>query len=117
MKPLKGIFHITVATAAFLSLTPALAYAQTRVVLRDGSIAPPAITASANKTLHIDIVNSGSQVHNFVIPDFYVFTSNLSPGEHTYVEFKPDKKGSFPYYSDKKGVPEPGMSGTLTVTS
>lgn len=106
------------SSLAMFGLAPVSAQAQTtvNVTLRDGAIQPPQITAQEHKDLRIEVENQGTKVHNFVIPDFYIFTSNLAPGEETSVEFKPAKAGTFQYYSDKNGIPEPGMKGTLVVT-
>lgn len=96
---------------------PAVALAQTsvRVTLRDGRITPGFMSARLNERVDLTVVNAGQRVHNLVIPDFYIFTPNLNPGEQVSVSFTPDKTGSFPYYSDTGGRPERGMQGTLRV--
>jgi len=116
MRAVKSALHVISVTAVFVA-TASPVWAQTRVqvVLLDGRIQPASMTATERQPLHIDVVNRGLKVHNFVIPDFYVFTSNLNPGERTSIEFRPTKAGSFRYYSDKNGVPEKGMEGTLKV--
>lgn len=93
------------------------AYAQQtiQVVLKDGQIEPSTITVEVNATVNIRVVNRGTKAHNLVIPDFYIFTENLSPGRSASAGFSPDKTGSFPYYSDTGGSPEPGMRGQLHV--
>lgn len=90
--------------------------AQTDTVhIRDKSLAPVQLIAVKGESVHLTIVNEGKQVHNFVIPDFYIFTQNMQPGERVQVGFTPDKTGAFPFYSDTGGEPEPGISGTLRV--
>ncbi|MCL6549162.1 MAG: cupredoxin domain-containing protein, partial [Alicyclobacillus sp.] len=84
--------------------------------LQDGSITPSFVSAKVNQPLRITVVNSGQRAHNLVIPDFYIFTHNLYPGEQVTVSFTPTRTGAFPYYSDAGGKPEPGMQGTLQVT-
>ncbi len=92
------------------------AYAQTvQVTLRDGSIQPGTIQSTRGQEVHVLVQNRGLNVHNFVLPAFYVFTQNLQPGQRVDVRFTPDKTGAFQYYSDKSGVPEPGMFGTIQV--
>ncbi|MFD1673447.1 cupredoxin domain-containing protein [Alicyclobacillus fodiniaquatilis] len=89
--------------------------ATVQVVLQDGSIQPANIQAEFRQEFHAVVQNNGTRIHNFVVPDFYVFTQNLQPGQKVDVRFTPDKKGSFRYYSDKNGVPEPGMEGHLHI--
>lgn len=98
-----------------LTVTPAFA-ADIHVVLRDGAISPKSFHVQLDERVNIDIVNRGANVHNFVIPDYYIFTSNLKAGESTTASFQAHKDGRFVYYSDKNGVPEQGMEGHMTVT-
>lgn len=119
---MRRVPFICATAIAFLSLTASAfvttASAQTvQVSLHDGSISPTHIEAQKGAKLQITVHNVGKQVHNFVIPSFYVFTQNLSPGSQVNVSFAPAKTGAFRYYSDKAGKPEPGMEGVLTVTS
>lgn len=88
-----------------------------QIVLRDTSIRPAIIYATQSQPLHLHIVNKGGKIHNFVVPAFYVFTSNLSPGASTNVAFSPEKTGTFPFYSDAGGQPEIGLRGVLQVSS
>lgn len=85
------------------------------MVIADSGIQPSTLSSQKDEALQLTIVNHGTKTHNFVIPDFYIFTQNLRPGETVSVGFTPDKTGSFPYYSDTGGKPEPGLRGTLTV--
>ncbi|MDQ0188899.1 cupredoxin domain-containing protein [Alicyclobacillus cycloheptanicus] len=95
---------------------PTYANPATHITLRDGQITPAAFTAKRGSLVEIEVVNRGTKRHNLVIPDFYIFTQNLNPGEDVTASFRPDKTGTFRYYSDVNGQPEPGMQGTLTVT-
>jgi len=88
-----------------------------QVTLRDGGIEPREIDVTQGTTVDIVVRNDGTQIHNFVVPDFYVFTQNLHPGETVRVSFVPDKTGKFRYYSDRDGIPEAGMQGTMKVAS
>lgn len=88
-----------------------------QVTLNDGRISPARISAVKGVEVDISVRNEGGQVHNFVIPDFYIYTPNLNPGERTSASFVPDKTGEFPYYSDKHGTPERGMQGTISVAA
>ncbi|MCL6631532.1 MAG: cupredoxin domain-containing protein [Alicyclobacillus herbarius] len=104
---------------ASLQIPPVWAQTNVRIVLRDGGIQPVQIETAAGEAVHLTVVNEGLQVHNLVIPDFYVFLPNLSAGEQTTASFTPSRAGRFPYYSDKavngRRQPEPGMQGTLIV--
>ncbi|OFW75239.1 MAG: hypothetical protein A2201_01950 [Alicyclobacillus sp. RIFOXYA1_FULL_53_8] len=86
-----------------------------QVALQDSSIRPTQIVTTKDEVVSLTVVNQGKKVHNLVIPDFYIFTQNLNPGERVKVSFTPDKIGAFPYYSDTGGKPEPGMRGTMRV--
>jgi hypothetical protein len=96
-------------------LPPAQAQVSVHVTLRDTGIDPPQFTGRLNQPVNLTIVNRGTKTHNLVIPDFYIFTPNLAPGGRTTASFTPDRRGTFPYYSDAGGRPEPGLRGTLTV--
>src|SRR5579875_3977236 len=109
---------VTFAAAISLELLQPMvscAEVNAQVTLRDDGISPTQITATKGDTLKIHVTNQGKSVHNFVIPEMYIFTKNLAPGETTDVSFVPDKTGRFPYYSDTGGEPEPGIRGTLVV--
>ncbi|MCL6626724.1 cupredoxin domain-containing protein [Alicyclobacillus shizuokensis] len=103
----------------FLQVPQVFAQTAVRVVLRDGAISPGQIEARVGQAVNLTVVNQGRQVHNLVIPDFYVFLPNLPAGGQTTASFTPDRSGRFPFYSDRlmqgKRVPEPGMRGTLVV--
>lgn len=101
---------------AFLVIRIPSAFAQSvQVTITDSSISPKTIQATKGQSVHIEVVNKGMNVHNFVVPKFYVFSPNIESGGTADVRFKPDKTGVFQYYSDKKGVPEPGIQGMLHV--
>lgn len=104
-------------TAMLVAFLPfSAAFAQTvQVTLHDGSIEPTVIESTKGQEVRISVQNRGTTVHNLVIPDFYVFTQNLQPGGQVNVKFTPDKTGTFPFYSDKKGIPESGMRGSVHV--
>ncbi|GMA58606.1 plastocyanin [Alicyclobacillus sacchari] len=115
---MRALYQTVLVTAVSLGAAGWLnvvAAAPIQVTLRDGQILPSAIDVDKGTTVQISVRNEGTQVHNFVIPDFYIFTQNLNPGESVDVSFVPDKTGHFRYYSDRQGVPEPGMQGTMTV--
>lgn len=96
-----------------------VAYAQTsvQVEIRDRGMVPNVIAAKKGSEVKIHIVNHGGKQHNFVIPEFYIFTQNLNPNEDVNVAFTPDKTGHFDFYSDTGGKPEQGLTGKLHVSS
>ena len=110
-----GLLTGSMFLAIAVGMPAALAQTQVEVTLLDGAIQPQQIVAANKQKVRIAVHNEGNQVHNLVIPDFYVFTQNLQPGESVNVSFTPDKTGSFPYYSDTGGKKEAGMQGKLVV--
>ena len=112
-----SVVWIFVFLIAMLVSLPSIAQAQTtlQVRLHDTGIQPSSFTAISGEPVNITVVNQGKSIHNFVVPDFYIFTQNLKPGEQVKVSFTPDKTGAFPYYSDTGGQPEPGIQGTIRV--
>ncbi len=99
----------------FYLVTPDVKASSYTISITDERIVPNVIAVSANEKAHFTIHNYGKKTHNFVLPAFYIFTPNLSPQEGTTVEFVPEKKGMFSFYSDTGGKPEPGLSGTMQV--
>lgn len=94
-----------------------LAYAvATQIVITDEQYIPQKITGHTGQKMHIDIYNKGSKTHNFVLPAFYIYTPNLPAHQSTYVEFTPDKTGTFTFYSDTGGAREKGLVGSVEVT-
>lgn len=85
------------------------------VSISDQRMDPQKIEVDQGAQVSIHIQNSGHAPHNFVLPDYYIFTRNLSPGEKTDVGFTANKKGTFRYFSDATGSPEPGLQGILIV--
>lgn len=86
-----------------------------RIVVNDHAFSPAHITAHLNQPVTITIVNKGTKTHNFILPAFYIFTANLPAKKTTNVGFSPDKKGSYPFFSDTGGSKEPGLSGEIEV--
>lgn len=87
----------------------------TNIVITDTGMQPSTVTGKVDTSIKIHVTNKGKKKHNLVIPDYYIFTHNLNSGESTDIEFKLNKKGSFSYFSDTPGTPEPGLEGKLTV--
>ena len=107
---------MVVGVLAPLLILPSAARAATyKMVITDRRFSPQQIEGRLNQTIRIVIRNQGSRTHNFVLPAFYIFSPDLPSKEGTSVEFTPDKKGTFPFFSDTGGQKEPGLSGELTV--
>jgi len=111
--------HLAIIGASTLFFSAlALPEAQARVneiIITDGAIEPSYMQGNKGQKLEIRVVNRGTKVHNFVLPDFYIFTQNLKPGESSSASFVPDKIGNYPYFSDAGGQPEPGLAGKLSI--
>jgi uncharacterized cupredoxin-like copper-binding protein len=85
------------------------------ITITDTGFHPTTIHGTTGSSVKIHVKNQGRNVHNFIIPAYYIFSPNLRAGESTDIEFTPDKKGTFPYYSDAPGTKEPGFIGNLIV--
>ena len=105
----------SIGFGVFLSGGTTIQASSYTISITDERIIPNAITVAASQKTHLIIHNFGRKTHNFVIPDFYIFTPNLRPQQGTTVEFVPEKKGNFTYYSDTGGKPESGLVGTFQV--
>jgi Cupredoxin-like domain len=87
------------------------------VDLFDSGMSPKTIRARENAPIHLHIVNRGHVQHQFSIPEFYIFTRTLSPGEASDVEFSPYKLGSFDMTSDPVADGSPEYRGKFNVRS
>jgi|GEM_PF-2796750 len=86
-----------------------------QLLLTDGGITPAVIPASLGARVRIHVQNRGSLPHNFIIPQFGIVGRVLEPGGENYIEFTPNQKGQWPYFSDAPGQEEPGLKGVLQV--
>ncbi|MFZ5824819.1 MAG: cupredoxin domain-containing protein [Bacillota bacterium] len=73
------------------------------------------MTTQVGGRVKIHLINQGTREHTLTIPRWSVFTRNLAPGEENYVEFTANEKGTWPFFSDASGEPEPGLGGELRV--
>ncbi|UOF90520.1 cupredoxin domain-containing protein [Fodinisporobacter ferrooxydans] len=85
------------------------------ISITDIGFRPSTMQGETGVPIKIHVKNLGTKEHNFVLPGYFIFSPNLHAGESTDIEFTPDKKGIFPFYSDTPGNPEPGLQGRLTV--
>lgn len=83
--------------------------------ITDRGFRPGKIYGRLDHPIHIAVYNVGEKTHNLVIPAFYIFTANLPSKGSTTVEFTPDKRGSYPFYSDTGGAVEAGLTGEVVV--
>lgn len=90
-----------------------------RIEVSDSAIAPAVLYARAETELHLHLHNAGTRPHNFLIPEFGIVTQRMPPGGENYVAFTPSRPGAFPYFSGdpRSHLPEPGLEGTLQVSS
>lgn len=88
------------------------------VTMTDGGYEPAELTVKLGDEVRIYLKNNGARLHNLVIPQFSVATSNMGPGADNYIEFTANIKGEFPFFSDAlnpAGQAEPGFRGILKV--
>ena len=75
---------------------------------------PSKITALRGDTVRLTFKSTGG-IHNLVIDQFGVETSQLGDGEEEEVEFVVDKMGTFEYYCAMANHQTMGMIGKLVV--
>ena len=76
---------------------------------------PNTITVKKGDTVRVNFKSSGGTLHNFVIDEFDVATSQLGDEETEEVEFVADKSGTFEYYCSMGNHRAMGMVGKLVV--
>jgi plastocyanin len=81
----------------------------------DRGFEPKILRTTIGGTIKVHLRNTGSQVHNFVLPQFGIVAGNTMPGGDNYIEFTASQKGEWSFYSDTTGQPESGLNGTLKV--
>lgn len=97
-------------------VTPLGARAQAlHIEITDHGFSPTVISGDLDAPVRINIHNGGTKQHNFILPAFYIYTPNLAAKASTSVEFTPDKRGTYPFFSDAGGKPEPGLAGHIYV--
>jgi hypothetical protein len=100
-----------------------LTYAATRpapsavtVTLTDTGIRPGTIRAQEHHAVQLHVINSGQHTHQFSIPDFYIYSRTLQPGESSDISFAPYKYGHFVMTSDPAGDNVPEFRGHFIVS-
>lgn len=77
---------------------------------------PAVIKVKKGDTVRITFKNTGEKgIHDFVIDEFDVATSELASGEEEEIEFVVDKTGTFEYYCSVGDHRAMGMVGSLIV--
>lgn len=93
-----------------------LAYAATyHIIITDRHFTPEKIVGQIDQPVTITVSNQGTKIHNFILPAFYIYSPNLSVHHTTTVQFTPDKKGVFDFFSDAGGKKEQGLLGKIDV--
>lgn len=108
----------TMATGLALAATAKAAkeaVGEVNVALTDRGIQPANILARPHHPLHLHVMNRGHQLHQFSIPDFYVYSRTLQPGESSDITFAPYKTGRFHMTSDPTGDKAPEFHGDFVV--
>jgi len=75
---------------------------------------PNKITAKKGQKTRIVFKNSGG-MHDFRVDELQLATSIIQNGEEDFVEFTPDKTGTYEFYCSVGNHRQMGMVGTLTV--
>ncbi|KPV43414.1 cupredoxin domain-containing protein [Alicyclobacillus ferrooxydans] len=117
LKAARGILF-SVGAAMWLLFTPLSAYAgvrQVNVQITDHGFSPSVILVALNRPVQIHVVNNGHQNHQFSIPYYRIFSSDLAPGGVTNIGFSPWTEGKFQMMSDPSGLDKPEFTGQFVV--
>jgi plastocyanin len=79
---------------------------------------PNTITASPGQKVNVTLVNKGTVIHTFVLPEAGITSSNpikAEAGKTATGSFTAPAAGTYTFYCDQPGHKEAGMTGTLTV--
>ncbi|HVC58236.1 MAG TPA: cupredoxin domain-containing protein [Candidatus Acidoferrales bacterium] len=79
-------------------------------------ITPNVITVKAGESVTINVINDGTMVHSFVIPNISVSAPDLSPGQSKVLTFTAPAAGNYTYYCPVDSHKTLGMVGTLVVS-
>lgn len=74
------------------------------------------LDVSKGDSVKVTFRNTGSVIHNWVIPQFGAATQTIQPGQVSSVEFVADESGTFEYLCTVPGHKERGMFGSLVVS-
>lgn len=88
---------------------------QVTIEISKNGFQPANLDYQEGDEISLYVVNKDNHVHNFIIPDYRIFSANLNPGETTTISFQAVKKGQFGYFSDAPGFLEPGYHGEMQV--
>ncbi len=100
---------------SFIVITSHVFAATYQIAITDRLFTPKKIAGAIDQPVTITVYNKGTKIHNFILPAFYIYSPNLSVHHSTTVQFTPDKKGVFQFYSDAGGTKEPGLVGEIDV--
>jgi len=75
------------------------------------------ITARVGQPVTLNLQNTGSLEHSFVIDALNVKLEHVQAGQTGTVTFTPTTAGTFDFYCDVPGHKDAGMKGTLTVSA
>lgn len=91
--------------------------AQITIRITQSQFVPAEIRVKQGDQVSLLVKNEAKQTHNFIIPEYHIFSANLKPGETTTIQFEAVNGGKFPYFSDTPGFHEPGYHGEFEVES
>jgi plastocyanin len=88
---------------------------QIKIEIHKDGFKPAQLNYKEGEEISLYVINKDNVVHNFIVPEFRIFSANLEPGETTTLSFQAIKKGEFGYFSDAPGFPEPDYIGEMRV--
>jgi plastocyanin domain-containing protein len=86
-----------------------------QISITDKGLRPSNILSVYQQPVDLTVKNDGHHLHQFSIPEFYVYSRTLQPGEVSHIQFTPYKVGRFDILSDPSGTLSPEFKGVLIV--
>jgi nitrosocyanin len=113
--PNSTLDDVTVITTSTTTVTTPLSVKAFTVTGKNFAFSPSPLAVKKGDMVKITFQNTGG-VHDFVLDEFNVKTSQIQDGKSVTVEFVADKAGSFEYYCSVGNHRAMGMKGTLVVS-
>lgn len=81
----------------------------------NGSSPGPTIKVKAVQQVSLTLKNTGTTIHDIVIPDLDVYVAQTAPGASNAAVFIPREPGVYEYFCSLPGHKELGMHGQIIV--
>ena len=124
MRPVAGLTAalavLIVAAAIWLGSASGAAGAA-RVVMDDTHFSPNRLVAKVGQPLQVELVNQGSERHDFAIPSIHMpglqgFEASTEPGQTTTFTLQFDTPGTHEFVCPNPGGAADGMTGAIFVS-